>query len=347
MSGAAGTSFRVALSADLRADTGAVSWGDIGLDELERAGVAWEFLPEETEALRAADIDGYDAVLFAAPAVTAETVSGPNPPRLLARFGVGLDTVDVAACTRAGVAVTVTPDGARRAVATAALTLMLAVGQRLLDKERLVRIGRWADRIDFMGRGLTGRTVGVLGLGGAATELFAMLAPFATTNLATDPMRDPDDAAAMGVELVSLDELAARSDVLVVLAPLTDSTRGCVDARLIALMQPHAIIVNVARGPIVDTEALVLALQEGRLFGAGLDVMDPEPLPLTHPLLDLDNVVLTPHALAWTDEMALGNGSSAVRAILDVRAGRRPPFLVDDAVLDALLHRSGAPAGLR
>ena len=325
--------FRLALSADFRSADGSISWGDIGLAELERAGISWSFLPADTETLRAQDIDGYHAVLFAAPGVTAETVSGPNPPRLLARFGVGLDSVDVDACTRAGVAVTVTPDGARRAVATAALTLMLAVGQRLLDKAELVRGGRWDAKIDLMGRGLTGRTVGTLGLGGAATDLFGLLAPFGTTNLATDPMRSAEDAAALGVDLVSLDELARRSDILVVLAPLTESTRGCIDARLIGLMRRHVILVNVARGPIVDTDALVAALAEGRLFGAGLDVMDPEPLPPDHPLLALDNVVLTPHALAWTDEMARGNGSSAIRAILDVRAGRRPRFLVNEAVL--------------
>lgn len=325
--------FRLALSADFQAPDGSIAWGDIGLAELERAGVSWTFLPADTGTLRAEDVDGYDAVLFAAPGVTAETVSGPNPPRLLARFGVGLDGVDVDACTRAGVAVTVTPDGARRAVATAALTLALAVSQRTLDKARLVHSGEWDSKIGLMGRGLTGRTVGTLGLGGAATDLFGLLAPFGTTNLATDPMRTAEAAAALGVELVSLDELARRSDVLVVLAPLTDSTRGCVDARLIALMQPHAIIVNVARGPIVDTSALVDALAEGRLFGAGLDVMDPEPLPSDHPLLGLDNVVLTPHALAWTDEMARGNGSSAVRAVLDVRAGRRPQHLVNEAAL--------------
>jgi phosphoglycerate dehydrogenase-like enzyme len=331
----AGTrSFRVGLSADFRAEDGGVSWGDIGLAELERADVSWEFLPADDGELSAEHIEGYDAVLFAAPAVTEQTVSGPNPPRLLARFGVGLDTVDVAACTRAGVAVTITPDGARHAVATAALTLTLAVQQRLLAKTNLVRTGRWQDRIKYMGRGLTGRTVGTLGLGGAAQELFALLRPFATYNVATDPFRTEDEARAAGVELVDLETLAARSDVLVVLAPLTPSTQRCIDATVLGLMQPHSVLVNVSRGPLVDTDALVAALKSGQLAGAGLDVMDPEPLPLGHPLLNLENVVLTPHALAWTDEMALGNGRSAIQAILDVRDGRRPKYLVNEAVLE-------------
>jgi len=336
--------FKVGLSGDLRASDGSISWGDIGLGELERAGVSWSFL-DNAEMLRPADVDGFDAILFAAPSVTSETVSGPHPPKLLARFGVGLDTVDVDACTRAGVAVTITPDGARRAVATAALTLMLTVAQRVLEKDALVRTGRWDDKIHYMGRGLTGRTVGTIGLGGAATELFALLAPFATENLATDPMRTSADAEAMGVELVGLDELAARSDILVVLAPLLPSTEGCVDARLISLMQSHAVIINVSRGAIVDTEALVDALRNGDLGGAGLDVMEPEPLPPDHPLLDLPNVVLTPHALAWTDEMAIGNGGSAVRAILDIRDGLRPQHLVNGAVLDSPAFQSRETAG--
>jgi phosphoglycerate dehydrogenase-like enzyme len=311
--------FRVGLSADLRAADGSVSWGDIGLAELDRAGVTWDFLPPDDGVLLPHHVQGYDAVLFAAPAVTAETVSGQRPPRLLARFGVGLDSVDVPACTRAGVAVTITPDGARRAVATAALTLLLAVQHQLLPKYRLVRRADWDAKIHLMGRGLTGRTVGTLGLGGAAQELFTLLSPFGTTNLATDPFRSEDEARAMGVTLVDLETLAARSDALVVLAPLTGSTSGCIDARIIDLMPPHAVLVNISRGPIVDTQALVDALAAGRIAGAGLA---------------LDNVVLSPHALAWTDEMAFGNGSSAIRAILDVRDGRTPAHLVNHGVLD-------------
>jgi len=337
--------FRVGLSADFRAPDGGIAWGDIGLTELEAAGAEWEFLAPDEGTLLPEHVDGYDAVLFAAPAVTAQTVSGDRPPRVLARFGVGLDAVDVTACTRAGVAVTYTPDGARRAVATAALTLMLAVQQRLLTKDRLVRTHRWEDKILHMGRGLSGRTVGAIGLGGAAAELFAMLAPFGTRNLASDPFRSAEEARAMGVELVDLDELARCSDILVVLAPLTATTRGCVDARLLARMRPGGVLVNVSRGPIVDTEALVEALRSGQLAGAGLDVMDPEPLPPGHPLLELDDVVLTPHALAWTDEMASGNGRSAIGSILDVLAGRRPTHLVNEAVLDSPAFRARSARG--
>ncbi|WP_322769658.1 NAD(P)-dependent oxidoreductase [Frankia sp. Cr1] len=326
--------FRVGVSHDFVSSDHPTSWGDIGLDRLAAEGIAWEFLPPDNGVLTAEHVAGFDAVVFGTPTVTAATVSGSTPPRLLARFGVGLDAVDVDACTRAGVAVTNTPDGARRAVATAALTLILATFHRLVDKNALARRPAWDGRLDLIGQGLTGRTVGAVGLGNIASELFALMAPFATVNLAHDPYRDPREARARGVELTGLEDLFTRSDVVVVTAALTAQTRHLVNAGLLALMRPRAVLVNVSRGPIVDTAALTEALAAGRLFGAGLDVTDPEPLPVGHPLLVLPNVVLAPHALAWTDEMARGNGASVVQAIIDVRQGRAPRYLADRAVLD-------------
>lgn len=325
--------FRVGLSADLFSADAQTSWGDIGLEALDSAGLQWDFLPPDDGVLSADAVAGYDAVLFAAPTVTADTVAGGSTPLLLARFGVGLDAVDVPACTAAGVAVTITPDGARRAVATAALTLMLAVGHRLLTKHRLVVEGDWAAKQQYSGTGLTGKTIGTIGFGHVAKELFALLQPFAPVKLTSSPRADAADAAAHGVDLVDLDDLLRRCDVVVVAAGLNPGSRGLLDARRLALMSPHAMLVNVSRGAIVDTDALVAALASGRLGGAGLDVFEQEPLPAAHPLTRLDNVVLSPHALAWTDEMARGNGASAVASILAVRDRRVPAHLADPSVL--------------
>jgi phosphoglycerate dehydrogenase-like enzyme len=324
--------FKVGLSHDLRAPDGGISWGDIGLSELAAHGVSWEFLAPDDGTLTAGHVQGYDAVLFAAPAVTVATVHGGRPPVLLARFGVGVDAVDLEACARAGVAVTITPDGARRAVATAALTLILAASHNLLAKDRLVREARWEARLGLMGRGLTGRTVGSIGLGNVARELFCLLKPFATVNLGYDPYADPSAAARQGIRLAGLDAVLGESEILVVTATLTEETRHLIDASRLSLMRPGAILVNVARGPIVDETALVAALASGRLAGAGLDVFETEPLPRSSALLGMPNVVLAPHALAWTDEMALGNGRSAIRAILDVYRGRVPAMLANPAV---------------
>jgi phosphoglycerate dehydrogenase-like enzyme len=210
---------------------------------------------------------------------------------------------------------------------------MLAVNHRLMGKHRLVVEGRWSDKQQMMGRGLTGKTVGTVGLGNVAFEMFDLLKPFGTVNIGSDPHRDVADCAARGIELVELPELLARCDVLVITAALTPGTRRLINAERLAMMKPTAIVVNVARGPIIDTDALVSSLQSGRLAGAGLDVFEIEPMPVDHPLLTADNVVLSPHALAWTDEMASGNGSSAIDAILAVRNGVRPTYLANPDVL--------------
>jgi phosphoglycerate dehydrogenase-like enzyme len=330
--------FRVGVSRDFLDAEGRNVWGDIGLSALDAADVAWHYLPRTTGELLAADVDGLDAVLFAAPAVTPRTFEGAQcPPLLLARFGVGYDTVDLDACTRHDALVTITPDGAKRPVATAALTLLLTVLHHVVVKDRLVREGRWDDKQRWMGRGLTGRRVGLVGLGSTARELVGLLRPFETEVIAYDPYCAPDAAAALDVRLVDLDTVMAQADAVIVMAALTEETRHLIDARRLARMKPSAVLINVARGPIVDERAVTEALIERRIAGAGLDVLETEPPAADNPLLTLDNVVLSPHALAWTDEMSAGNGSSAVRAILAVAQGHVPEYVVNRDVL----HRPG------
>ncbi|WP_416974878.1 NAD(P)-dependent oxidoreductase [Streptomyces sp. 4F14] len=342
----------VGVSHDFLDGDGRNVWGDIRLSELDTAGIDWHYLPRDTDELLAADIDGLDAVLFAAPSVTARTFAGAGrPPLLLARFGVGYDAVDLDACTRHGVLVTITPDGARRPVATAALTLLLAVLHNAATKDRLVREGRWAERDRWMGRGLTGRRVGLLGLGNTARDLVGLLRPFETEIIAYDPYCPPRAAAELGVRLVDADTVMAGSDAVIVMCVLTEETFHLVDARRLSLMKRSAVLLNVARGPIVDETALISALRDGRIRGAGLDVFENEPPDPGNPLLRMDNVVLSPHSLAWTDEMSAGNGGSAVRAVLDVATGRPPRFVVNRDVLDhpdlsARLSELAARAGL-
>ncbi|KOG42415.1 NAD(P)-dependent oxidoreductase [Streptomyces resistomycificus] len=355
----AGGRFTVGVSRDFLDADGRNVWGDIRLGELDAAGVDWHYLPRDTDELLAPDIDGLDAVLFAGPAVTARTFADvARPPLLLARFGVGYDAVDLDACTRNGVLVTITPDGARRPVATAALTLLLSVLHNVTAKDRLVREGRWAERERWMGLGLTGRRIGLLGLGNTARDLVGLLRPFDVEVIAYDPYCPPETAAELGVRLANADTVMAQADAVVVMCVLSEETFHLVNARRLALMQPSAVLLNVARGPIVDEAALVEALRAGRIRGAGLDVFETEPPAPDNPLLSMDNVVLSPHSLAWTDEMSAGNGGSAVRAILDVSSGRLPRFVVNRDVfghgylserLGALAAGPGepAPAGVR
>lgn len=324
--------FRVGVSRDFLGPDGANLWGDIGLGRLQQAGLEWEYLAEDLPAFRPEQLAPYDAVIFAAPAVTRQSFADGLPrPRLLARFGVGYDTVDLKACTEAGVMVTITPDGARRPVATAALTMLLTVLHKGVLKDRLVRQGRWSERAMHMGRGLTGATIGLVGVGNTGSELVELLRPFRVTLLGFDPFCPPQRAEQLGVRLCGLVELARSCEAMVVMAALTPETHHLIDAEVLAMMRPEAVLVNVARGPIVDEPALVSALAEGRLRAAGLDVFETEPP--SSGIEKLDNVTLAPHCLAWTSEMSLGNGNSCVDAVLAVAGGRTPSFVVNPAVL--------------
>jgi D-3-phosphoglycerate dehydrogenase len=317
--------FRVGLTRDFLNEREELGWGDIGLALLDEAPeVEWDVLAEKARELEARHVEGYDALLVLTPRVPGATVAASERLVLVARFGVGFDNVDVDACTEHGVVVTITPDGVRRPVAAAALTLMLAITHKLVIKDRLTRAGRWNERLDHFGMGLQGRTLGLVGLGNIGRDFVGLAAPLGAHLSAADPYVDPEDARALGVELLDLDDMLARSDVVLVFAPLNDTTRHLLDARRLALMRPSAYLVNVARGPIVDQGALTEALREGRLAGAALDVFEDEPVAPGDPLLALDNVIVTPHGIALTDEIALGNGTSACRAILDVAARRMP-----------------------
>lgn len=326
--------FRIGLTRDFLGPGDTLGYGDIGLDLLRDAGLSWEFLAENTTELRADQVREYDALLVLAPRVTAATLEGVERLKLVARFGVGYDTIDVAACTRQGVLLTITPDGVRRPVAVSALTLLLALSHRLRIKDRLTRAGRWHERLDHMGQGLTGRTLGVIGLGNIGREVFTIAQPLGMRHLAHDPYAVPADAAVLGIELLGLEDLLRAADYVVICCALTPGTRHLINAERLALLKPTAYLINVARGPIVDQAALTRVLQEQRIQGAGLDVFEQEPIDPNDPLLTLDNVIVAPHSLCWTDECFRGIGQSAFQSIIDVAAGRTPRHIVNRAALE-------------
>ena len=331
--------FRVGITRDLLADEGTAGLGDIGLGLLDQApNFEWEFLADKTRELSADQIRRYDALAVLGPRVTAATVKGADRLAVISRYGVGYDTIDVEACTRIGIAVTITPDGVRRPMATAILTLVLALSGRLLQKDRLTRSGAWTQKLDYMGVGLTGRVLGSLGLGNIGREMFKLATPFEMRHIAHDPYARPDTAP--GVKLVDLETLFRMSDFVVVNCALTPETRRLVNAERLALMKSTAFLINTARGPIVDQEALTGALLAGRIAGAALDVFEQEPVDPDDPILTLDNVIVTPHALGWTDEWILLTGRSALGGILDVAAGREPPNVVNLDVLESPLFQA-------
>jgi len=335
--------FRVGITRDFLSADGTLGYGDIGLALLDQPNVEREFLLSSEMEISPAVADAYDALLVLAPRVSERTLAGCRRLGLVARFGVGYDTVDVPACTRNDVLLSITPDGVRRPVAVSALTLILALSHKLLIKDKLIRAGRWSDKLDHLGMGLTGRTLGVIGLGNIGREVFRVALPLGMRHVGHDPFVAADQATAMGVQWLELDRLLAEADFVVICCALTATTRRLIDARRLALMKPTAYLINVARGPIVDQAALTAVLKERRIAGAGLDVFDPEPIDPRDPLLALDNVILSPHALCWTDECFAGNGRSACEAILDYAAGRPPRHVVNREVLD----RPGMQAKLK
>jgi len=310
--------FRVGVTRDVEGTDGRPVYD---LSSLDEAGVERTWLRGDGE-LAPEDVAPFDAIVLFHPRVTAATLEGADRLALIARLGVGVDNIEVDACTRAGVLVTVTPDSVRRPMAAGAMAFVLALAHRLPEMDRHVRAGGW-ERFAHVGSGLDGRTLGIVGLGNVGRELTMLAAPFGLRVVAADPFVGE---APEGVELCTLDELLERADFVVVTCPLTEETWHLVGAPQLARMKQTAYVVNIARGPIVDGAALADALQAGRIAGAALDVFEPEPPGTDDPLLAFDNVILAPHAIGLTDELFRLGGQSAARAVLAVRDGRLPEF---------------------
>jgi phosphoglycerate dehydrogenase-like enzyme len=329
--------FKVGVSSDILDSRGEPAFGREPLRALDAAqGLQWDWLPKGIREITAEHAAAYDALYVNSPRVPAATVARADLRlKLISRHGVGYDSVDVAAMSRAGVLVANTPNAVSRPVATIALTFVLALAHRLFAKDRLTRAGRWAERLDHMGLGLTGRTLGVVGAGRIGKELLRMARTFDLKLLAADPYAEELELAYIGARRVPLAELMAQADFVVVTCLLNEETRHLIDAKALSLMKPSAYLINVARGPVVDERALHETLAARRIAGAGLDVFEAEPTPASNPILALDNVIVAPHALCWTDEMFGNIARTAIGAVLAVHGGRRPQFVVNP---EALAH---------
>ena len=326
--------FRVGITRDtVRAD-GTSIFDTCALQIFDAAELHWEFIPDNVTELTAAHGAHYDALCVLNPKVPAAVVAGSEQRvKIVARMGVGYDSVDVKACTENGVILTNTPDGVRRPVATSILALILALSHKLFTKDTITRTGRWAETTNHMGVGLTGKTVGSIGVGNIGGELFRLLAPLDMQHVAYDPYAKAEECATLRVRLSDKETVFRESDFVCVNTPLTPETRGFIGAREFAVMKPTAYFINTARGPIVDEKALYAALAERRIAGAALDVFEVEPIAQDNPLLTLDNVIVTPHSICWTDEFFRNNAESAFRSVVAVASGKTPTFVVNRDVL--------------
>lgn len=330
------SAFRVALSGDFRKGDGSPTFPDFDLAPLQAARNVETVFLDNANPLRGDQLEDFDALILLAHRFDAASVPKSGRLSVVARFGVGYDTVDVAACTANDIALAITPDGVRRPVAVSIITFILALTGKMMVKDKLARMGApgFAARGEHMGVGLVGRTLGSLGVGNIGAEMFRLAKPFDMRFIAHDPYADKAVAAELGIELVPLEDLFRRSDILCVNCPLTPDTHHIVNAERLGLMKPTAFFINTARGPIVDQKALTEVLQERRIAGAGLDVFEVEPTDPDDPILKLDNIIAAPHALCWTDQCFAGNGAADVKAVLDVQRGLVPRGVVNGQVLD-------------
>ena len=328
--------YRVALSGDFRKADGSPTFPDFDLTPLRTAkNVEMVFL-DNANPLKPEQLEDFDALILLGHRFDASSAPKNGRLTVIARFGVGYDTVDVPTCTANGIALVITPDGVRRPVAVSILTFILALTGKMMVKDKLARQGPagFASRGEHMGVGLVGKVLGSLGVGNIGAEVFRLARPFDMTFIAHDPYADKAVCAELGIELVSLEDLFRRSDILCVNCPLTPDTHHIVNAERLALMKPTAYFINTARGPIVDQKALTDVLQQRKIAGAGLDVFEQEPTDPEDPLLKLDNIICAPHALCWTDQCFAGNGAADVKAVLDVMQGQVPRGVVNRAVLE-------------
>lgn len=322
--------FRVGLSRDILNSAGEPTFGDGPLELLKNdPNIDWEFLSDAVDEITPNIMARYDGLYVNGPRVTAASVARADlRVRIVSRHGVGYDSVDVPALAAKGVVATNTPVAVRRPVAVAALTFILALAGRLVVKDRLTRSGRWHERTSHMGLGLTTRTLGVIGAGGIGRELLGLARPFGWTMLAADPYVDAAAVAALGAACVPLDQLLQRADFVVATVLLNDETHHLMNARRFAQMKRSAFFINLSRGPITDEAALIGALREGIIAGAGIDVFEQEPVAPDNPLLAMDNVLLTPHALCWTDECFDAIAREGLGCIVDFANGRTPKSVI-------------------
>lgn len=326
--------FRVGITRDALRDDGKTVFDAAALKVLDDPVIEWEFIPENVKELTAAHAAAYDALCVLMPRTTAATLAGPNRRlKIVARLGVGYDNVDVPACTANGVILAITPEGVRRPVATSILTFILALSHKLFLKDRITRAGRWNETKFHMGEGLIGKTVGSIGMGNIGSELFRLLAPLNMKLIACDPAKTQADADKLGVKLTDIDSVLREADFVCVNCFLSEQTKGLIGERELNLMKDSAYLINTARGPIVNEIALLKALTSKRIAGAALDVFEQEPASGDNPLFRLDNVIVTPHSICWTDECFRGNAEGAFRAAVAVAKGEVPKYVVNADVL--------------
>ena len=291
------------------------------IEVLKKAGfeVLYEEYPDEERLIELAkDVEAI--IVRSKPKVTRKVIEAAPKLRVIGRAGVGLDNIDLEAAKERGIKVVNSPAASSRSVAELVFGLLFAVARKIAFADRKMREGVWAKK-QCMGIELEGKTIGIVGFGRIGYNVAKIANAFGMRVLLYDPYPNEERAKEVGGTFASLEDLLKESDVVTLHVPLVDATHHLINEERLKLMKPTAVLINAARGAVVDNKALVKALQEGWIAGAGLDVYEEEPLPKDHPLTRLDNVVLTPHIGASTEEAQMRAGVQVAEQIVEILKG--------------------------
>jgi D-3-phosphoglycerate dehydrogenase len=290
---------------------------------------------DESDRVRLAD--GAEVIVVGGTRLTREFLSSLPHLKAVVRLGIGVDNLDLDAATDLGIVVANVPDFCSDEVAEHALGLILAVTRKIALADRKTRHGEWVPGMDAILRPirrLSGQTLGLIGLGKIGRSLAGKAEGLGLKVIAFDPHVSAEAAHAAGVPLMSLEALLPQTDILSFHVPVTAETKGLASVRTLALLKPGAILINTARGPVVDEAALCAALASGRLAGAGLDVLQQEPLRLPHPLTEFENVVFTCHYASLSEESYAIMRQQVSEQTVQILRGEFPQHLVNVRVRD-------------
>lgn len=291
-------------------------------------------VPRDTLLREIADVDGIICLLT--DKMDAEAIERARQCRIISQVAVGYDNIDVEAATKRGILVTNTPDVLTETTADMAWAILMATARRVVEGDKFTRSGQWKtwEIMGLTGQDVHGATLGIVGLGRIGSTIARRSKGFDMPLVYHDLKRNEVLERELGASYLSLDDLLRRSDFVVLSTALTPKTRHLIGERELKLMKPTAVLVNIARGPLVDQRALYRALVDKQIWAAGLDVLEVEPVPSDEPLLKLDNVVLPPHLGSASISTRIKMAELATENCLAGVTGKRPPTLVNPDALD-------------
>lgn len=288
------------------------------------------------------EVEDVDVIMVAYAKITRKVIEAAKRLKGIVRYGVGIDNIDVKAATDHGVYVVNIPDYGISTVAEYTMCLMLALARKIIHADRIMRTASWgtwtSQPRSVRGVDLEGKILGIIGLGNIGRAVAKRAKAFGMKVIAYDPYIDKSIAEDLGVEMTDLETLLRTSDFVSIHAPLTNETRHMIGERELRIMKRTAYIINTARGAIIDERALVKALSEGWIAGAGLDVYEKEPPALDNPLLKMDNVILSPHIAFYTEEAVRRLEMTAVEEAIRILSGEVPSRLVNKEVLQRMVR---------